>query len=234
MSKIVSTKINACFLAIVLIAGTFAISSPLTVYGQQYEQDYSHNYQQDYHSSYYYSSDPRMHDNHSAKPSQKANCDNENVNVNDLSQVQRQEQAIGNNVDDAAVDEATLDGQQLTPEEEALNAITGNGDGGSQSLLNIERNIVNICINSNDNELAGAFFGVQNQEDTGEAEITDIDSDTIPDNIDNCPTVPNPTQIDSDADGIGDACDNCPLVPNPTQIDSDADGIGDACDMMIP
>jgi hypothetical protein len=32
---------------------------------------------------------------------------------------------------DDAVDEATLDGQQLTPEEAALNAITGNGDGGS-------------------------------------------------------------------------------------------------------
>jgi hypothetical protein len=30
---------------------------------------------------------------------QKAYCDNVNVNVNDLSQVQRQEQAIGNNVD---------------------------------------------------------------------------------------------------------------------------------------
>ena len=127
MSKIVSTKkINAIFLTIVLVAGLFAISSPLTVYGQQYEQDYLHNYQQDSDSSYYYSSDPRMHDNHSAKPGQKANCDNENVNINDLSQVQRQEQAIGNNVDDAAVDEATLDGQQLTPEEEeALNAING-------------------------------------------------------------------------------------------------------------
>jgi hypothetical protein len=101
---------------------------------------------------------------HSAnKPSQKANCDNENVNVNDLSQVQRQEQAIGNNVDNAAVDEATLDGQQLTPEEEALNAITSNGNGGSQSLLNIDRNIVNICINSNDNTLTGTFTSTQTQ-----------------------------------------------------------------------
>ena len=163
MSKIILTKkINAIFLTIVLVAGVFAMSSPLTVYGQQYEQDYLHNYQQYYDFSYYYSSDPRMHDNHSAKSSQKANCDNENVNVNDLSQVQRQEQAIGNNVDNA-VDEATLDGQQLTPEEEALNAITGNGDGGSQSLLNIDRNIVNICINSNDNTLSGTFTSTQTQ-----------------------------------------------------------------------
>ena len=72
MSKIILTKINAGFLAIVFLAGTFAAISPLTVYGQQYEQDY-----QQYYESSYYSSDPIMHDNHSAKPGQKANCDNE-------------------------------------------------------------------------------------------------------------------------------------------------------------
>ena len=95
MSKILSTKkINACFLAIVLVAGVFAISSPLTVYGQQYEQDY----QQDYDSSYY-PSDPRMDDkSHSAKLGQKANCDNENINVNDINQIQRQNQAVGNTI----------------------------------------------------------------------------------------------------------------------------------------
>ena len=88
MSKIISpTKINAGFLAIVLIAGTFAISSPLTVYGQQYEQDYES----------YYPADPRMDDkSHSIKPSQKANCDNKNINVNDINQIQRQNQAVGN------------------------------------------------------------------------------------------------------------------------------------------
>jgi hypothetical protein len=87
LSKILSTKkINAIFLAIVLIARAFAISSPLTVYGQQYEQHYLHNYQQDYESSYYPSEPPLMDDkSHSAKQFQKANYDNENVNVNDLS-----------------------------------------------------------------------------------------------------------------------------------------------------
>lgn len=58
----------------------------------------------------------------------------------------------------------------------------------------------------------------------------DADNDGVTDTIDNCPTVPNPSQSDADFDGRGDACDNCPAVVNPTQADADGDGIGDACD----
>jgi hypothetical protein len=58
----------------------------------------------------------------------------------------------------------------------------------------------------------------------------DRDGDGFPDNVDNCPTTPNPDQTDSDHDGVGDACDNCPNVPNPDQADRDRDGVGDACD----
>ena len=84
----------------------------------------------------------------------------------------------------------------------------------------------------------------------------DIDGDGIPDNVDNCPLVPNAAQEDIDGDGVGDVCDPCPTDPtntcnpcpdadmdgicdaddncpndfNPTQVDTDGDGIGDVCD----
>ena len=35
--------------------------------------------------------------------------------------------------------------------------------------------------------------------------------------------------FDSDGDGVSDDVDNCPTVPNPDQSDSDGDGHGDAC-----
>ena len=153
MSKIILTKINAGFLAIVLIVGTFAISSPLTVYGQQYEQDY----QQDDYESSYYPSDPRMDDkSKSAKQFQKANCDNENINVNGIDQSQAQRQLIDNTLGGGADDGIT--GQSA---EEALDAITGTGD----PLVNIDRNILNVCFNGNDNTLTGLFSA--NQDQTG-------------------------------------------------------------------
>jgi hypothetical protein len=58
----------------------------------------------------------------------------------------------------------------------------------------------------------------------------DADGDGVTDALDNCPSVPNPTQADVDADGKGDACDNCVSIANPTQTDADGDGFGDACD----
>jgi len=38
------------------------------------------------------------------------------------------------------------------------------------------------------------------------------------------------TATDSDSDGVADPSDNCPTVPNPTQLDTDRDGLGDVCD----
>jgi hypothetical protein len=79
---------------------------------------------------------------------------------------------------------------------------------------------------------------------------SDVDSDGICDEFDNCPVQWNPNQNDSDGDGIGDWCDscpngadddedldnicvdadNCPAVNNSGQQDADSDGTGDACD----
>jgi hypothetical protein len=71
----------------------------------------------------------------------------------------------------------------------------------------------------------------------------DEDGDGIPDELDNCPLMPNPDQADFDSDGMGDVCDpdddddgvldtgdNCPVAYNPAQVDTDIDGLGDVCD----
>lgn len=44
--------------------------------------------------------------------------------------------------------------------------------------------------------------------------VADSDGDGVTDDLDNCPTVPNPEQADLDGDGLGDVCDD----------DADADG----------
>jgi len=41
---------------------------------------------------------------------------------------------------------------------------------------------------------------------------------------------PLPPGPDSDGDGIPDDCDNCPTIPNPMQEDTNGDGFGDACE----
>jgi len=48
------------------------------------------------------------------------------------------------------------------------------------------------------------------------AGVRDLDDDGVPDELDNCPTTPNPLQTDGDGDATGDACDaamGCPATP---------------------
>lgn len=72
---------------------------------------------------------------------------------------------------------------------------------------------------------------------SGDATPEDIDGDGVANGVDNCPSVPNPTQADEDADAEisgGDACDLCPHQAAPTagtpHADVDQDGVGDDCD----
>jgi|GEM_PF-945200 len=76
----------------------------------------------------------------------------------------------------------------------------------------------------------------------------DSDGDGVPNGTDNCPDIPNPSQVDTDGTLSGDECDddddndsilddvdNCRVIVNTDQADSDSgggigDGFGDACD----
>ena len=58
----------------------------------------------------------------------------------------------------------------------------------------------------------------------------DRDNDSRPDEMDNCPDIPNFDQSDRDEDGVGDVCDNCPDNANNRQFDDDGDKRGNACD----
>jgi len=63
----------------------------------------------------------------------------------------------------------------------------------------------------------------------------DWDGDGIPNMLDNCPLVPNPTQVDADMDGFGWHCDCNDNVAsiNPGQMEVCPDGIDNDCDGTI-
>lgn len=66
--------------------------------------------------------------------------------------------------------------------------------------------------------------------------LLDPAGDADGDGADNSDEISDPSgasdmfDTDSDDDGILDGIDNCPSTPNPDQLDYDADGLGDVCD----
>jgi hypothetical protein len=60
---------------------------------------------------------------------------------------------------------------------------------------------------------AGEVQSIYTAGSAGKCLDTDHDGDGVPNNVDNCPTTPNPDQTDSDGDGLGDACENSSTEP---------------------
>jgi hypothetical protein len=145
-------KNSALFLAAVLVVGgVIGISSlPLTAYAQEYDMKYG------YEDKKYDSYDPyKEKDGKSGSNVQIANCEPSNTVIIGINQEQRQD--VSSSSDDGE-ETATLNGQDLTPEE-ALNALNGNSNGNGEPLLDINRNIVNVCFNNNDLDIAADFTG---------------------------------------------------------------------------
>ena len=105
-------------------------------------------------------------------------CENRNVNLNDVTQLQSQRQQIDSNVKEAPELSAQglpqlsaqglpqLSAQQIAPGD-ALSAIFGDGIV-LEALLNTTSNIVNVCFNINNNDLGGpTFTGGAGQAQTG-------------------------------------------------------------------
>lgn len=53
---------------------------------------------------------------------------------------------------------------------------------------------------------------------TAVATTVDGDRDGVPDDLDNCPETPNPTQVDADGDHVGDVCDLDPIACAPAPL----------------
>ncbi len=76
-------------------------------------------------------------------------------------------------------------------------------------------------------------YAVDAVEALSSTDIIDTDLDGTADGLDNCVSLPNPSQADADGDGIGNRCDVCRDVPDPLQSDGDGNGVGDVCESPL-
>jgi cysteine-rich repeat protein len=122
-------------------------------------------------------------------------------------------------------------GSQVNPLQEPVsepNAPTG--QDGTQVFVSTGRCIETLgtSCGSNVDCAAGAFCDAGAcKRDQG---VCTIDAD-CPSGVACAPAPIVVAAADRDGDGVTDELDNCPTVPNPTQADADGDGIGDACDL---
>ena len=97
-------------------------------------------------------------------------CENRNVNLNDLTQIESQRQQIDSTVKESpqlgAQSLPQLSAQQLLTPEDTLSAIFGDGTF-LEALLNTTSNIVNVCFNINNNDLSEPTFTGTTQAQTG-------------------------------------------------------------------
>ena len=160
MNRLVLTKINACFLAIVFLAGTFAAITPSFIIGvnaqaESYGMDQKYNtYEPDYgmHNSYdnkqSYGKDSNSYDKSkdSSTIVKKVKCNNINVNVNGFNGVEVG--TLPTALSDLATNEA-----QAADEGEVGASSSGSGGSGSDGAgrpSGSDNDSRFVCINNND------------------------------------------------------------------------------------
>ncbi len=132
--------------------------------------------------------------------------------------------------------------------------VATNGDVAGTSLARFDGSPVAHTDSSFDWEASGTTTTTgPRTPGTSNEQVDDPDGDGVLEDVDNCPAVANPNQLDTDADAQGDACDacpndafdgidddwvcsaidNCPDSYNPDQADRDGDGRGDACEDKV-